>query len=270
MAAEIDKTIVETPEGEATVTQVETPRGREGVLAKWRKENPDFEGDPTEEQLWEYAGGDYDNVKGSYKKMSEGMTGLNEYIAKDPRMGAAIGMSFGEGEDKIPFNHALGRLYGPDGLSDDEDFIRGTKEYNDAQAQSRKEQEEAQANFQESLKRFEQYCIDNSLPAERKDELFEGIMQLAESFLMGNIPTEIFELIDKGQTSDQRVQEAADTGFVEGKGETVRAEMKKKTANTDIPDMAGGTGAGKLKPKQRQAVTKRDVYENYNPKPIKD
>lgn len=257
--AEIDKTTIETPSGEATVAQVETPRGREGVLAKWRKGNPDFEGDPTEEQLWEYAGGDYDSLKGNHKKLTEGITGLNEYIAKDPRLGAAIGMSFGEGDDKIPFNHALGRLYGADGLSDDEDFIKGTQEYNEAQAQSRKEQEEAQANFQESIKRFDQYVADNELPEERKTELFDGIMQLAESFLMGNIPTEIFELINKGMSYDSDVQEAADTGFVEGKSENVRTQMKKKKADTDIPDMAGGTGAGKVK--QKSSASRGSFYD---------
>lgn len=239
MAAEVDKTIVKTPEGEAA-------RGRAGVLAKFMKANPEYQGEPTDEELWGYAGEDYDSVKGSHKKNMEDQAKFGEFLANNPRFGGIIGSSYGEGEDKVPVGKAIGRAYG-DILQEDDDFWEGVKEYESSQAQSREEQEQAQNNFQESLKRFDQYVTDNQLPEERKAAIYEGLMQLAESFLMGDIPTEIFELIDKGQTSDQRVQEAADTGFVEGKGEVVRPALRKLTSDAHIPDMAGGTGAGKNK-----------------------
>ncbi|GAB6123861.1 hypothetical protein [Dysgonomonas termitidis] len=248
---------------ETDVTNTEKPAGRKGVLAKFMKANPGFEGEPTEEQLWDFAGNDYAGLKGTHKKVMSGQQGLHDYISGDPRFGAAIGMSFGEGEDKIPFNHALGRLYGPDAFSDDEDFIRGTQEYNQAQAQSRKEQEEAQENFRESLERFGQYVADNQLPEERKNAIYDGLMQLAESFLMGNIPTEIFELIDKGQTRDNDVEEAIATAEIEGRNQTIKAKMKEKTERPDgIVDMGSGTGP-EAKEQDRQLFQPRpeSVYD---------
>ena len=54
-----------------------------------------MENEPTEEDLWAFAGEDYDNLKGAHNKVMEGQKGLYDYVAKDPRFGAAIGMSFG-------------------------------------------------------------------------------------------------------------------------------------------------------------------------------
>lgn len=243
---EIDKKTVEAPGGEVDAVAVETPRGRAGVLAKFQKANPDFEGDPTDEDLWNYAGEDYDSLKGNHKKLTESMSGFNGYVSKDPRFGAAVGMSFGDGDDKIPFMQALGRMYGPDAFNDSEEFIQGVKEFNEKADRTKQEQATADKNFMElTVPRLIQVAEENALSDEEFEAVKDGLFALGESMLMGDISLELIELIAKGITADRKIQEAADTGFVEGKGENVRAEIKKKTTNAPIPDLAGGTGAGK-------------------------
>lgn len=230
----------------------QSPRGRAGVVEKWKAANPGATANPSEDELWQTAQEGYEGLKGKYNAMESGQQGLTDYVSKDPRFGAAIGMSFGEGEGKVPFTQALGRLYGPEVFNDDENFANGIAEYNEAQAQSKKEQAEAQKNFAESMKRFDAFIKQNQLDEETKSRITDEMFSLADGFLQGNIPNAIFDLIHKGISYDQDVQEAADTGFVEGKNEKVRADMKRKTTPGAIPDM-GSTTAGLMQRRMPEA-----------------
>ena len=70
-------------------------------------------------------------------------------------------------------------------------------------------------------------------------------MTMANDILMGKIPMDVIERQDKGMSYDQDIQEAADTGFVEGKNE--RIDMKKKSVGT-MPDLNNITAAGPERP----------------------
>lgn len=190
---------------------VQSPKGRAGVLAKFKNANPDLKDDPTEDDLWGVAGEDYDSIKGAYNKNIEEQKSFAEFLSKNPRFGGIVGMSHGEGEDKVPIGRAIGRMYG-DVLQEDNDFWQGVKEYESSQAQSREEQKKAQDNFAESLKRFDQFASSNKLTEEQKQDVYEGLMHLADSLLMGDIPDSVFDLIFKGLNYDTDVQEAATTG----------------------------------------------------------
>lgn len=230
-------------EEEVKITE-ETPRGRAGVLAKFMRDNPEFEGDPSDDELWDYAGNDYDAVKGNYRKVMEGQKGLHDYVAKDPRFGAAIGMSFGDGEDKVPFMQALGRLYGKDAFDDSEEFMRGVEEFNSKYNKDTEDQQKAQENFETlTAPRLEQFAKDNNLTDEQLGEIGSGLMAMAEGMIMGDIPLEAIELVYKGLNYDTDVQEAAVTGEIEGKNQKIRAEMKKRESPDGVVDMGAGTGS---------------------------
>lgn len=240
----IDETTVETPGGEVDVATVQTPQGRAGVLTKFMKANPDFKGEPTDEQLWEYAGGDYDSLKDTHKKVMAGQQGLHDYVARDPRFGAAIGMSFGEGEDKVPFTRALGRLYGPDAFSDDEELSKGFEEFNENLKKTRESAEEAQKNFDTlTAPRLDQFAKENNLTEDQVDSIFQGLDAMASAMFMGDVPLDIIALVHKGLNYDTDVQEAATTGEIEGKNKKIRAEMGKKIPQEGIVDLGAGTGA---------------------------
>lgn len=219
-------------------------KGREGVLAKFRKANPDFEGEPSDAELWDYAGSDYDSLKDNHKKIIDGQKALHDYVAKDPRFGAAIGMSFGEGEDKIPFTRALGRLYGPDAFSDDEELAKGFEEFNDNLTNTRKSAEEAQHNFETlTVPRLESFAKEKNLTDKQLDEIFKGLDEMATAMFMGDVPQDIIALVYKGLNYDTDVHEAAVTGEIEGKNQKIKAEMRKKIPQDGIVDFGPGTGS---------------------------
>lgn len=228
-------------------------RGRAGVMAKYKAANPDVTEDPTDEQLWEYAGNDYDELKSSRNKVVEGNKGLQEYVAKDPRFGAAIGMSFGDGDDKIPFMQALGRLFGKDAFEDNEDFIKGVEEFNKKHNDTLAEQEQANRNFEElTIPRLEQYQKGNDVDDEMMGKIGTVLVTMAEGLLMGDISLELIELAHKGITRDQDVQDAADTGVVEGRNEKIRVEKKNFEEQEPLPSLNNATGAGKVPVKKHE------------------
>ena len=59
---------------------------------------------------------------------------------------------------------------------------------------------------------------------------YDNIVSMANDILMGKIGIDVIERQDKGLNYDKDVQEAADTGFVEGKNQ--RIDMKKKKRYT--------------------------------------
>ncbi|MFT3994399.1 MAG: hypothetical protein QM660_08830 [Dysgonomonas sp.] len=244
--AEVDKTVVETPEGSADITQVETPRGRAGVLAKYQKTNPDAEGDPSEEDLWDFAGKGYDDVKGKYNEMNGANVKLAELVSQNPQLGAFLSKIVGEESKSVPF--ALGEVFGKDWMdADPEEFEKGYQENLARLAESASEQEQAAKNIQEYKANLEKFKAENELDDTQIAELNSAIYDDAENILNGIIPMEYIEYKWKGLNYDKDVQEAADTGFVEGKNEVVSAKMQAKTADSPIPDMSDGTGAGRSK-----------------------
>lgn len=250
--AEIDETIVETPQGKASVAQVESPRGRAGVLAKYQKTNPDAEGDPSEEDLWDFAGKGYDDVKGKYNEMNGANVKLAELVSQNPQLGAFLSELVGEESKSVPY--ALGKVFGKDWMdADPEEFEKGYQENLSRLAESRSEQEQAAKNIQEYKANLEKFKTDNELDDTQIGELNEAIYGDAENFLMGNIPVEYIEYKWKGLNYDKDVQEAADTGFVEGKNEVVSAKMQQKTEDSPIPDLSDGTGAGRTKQVNRKS-----------------
>lgn len=244
MATEVDKTFVETPQGEAAVTQVETPRGRAGVLAKFQQANPDFQGDPSDDDLWGYASKDYDDIKGKYKEMSGANARLAELVAQDPRLGAVLSMVAGDNPKSLPF--AMGSVYGKDWLdADPDEFEKGYQENLARLAESKAEQEQAAKNIQEYKANLEKFKADNGLDDAQISALNDAIYADAENFLMGNISTEYIDYKWKGMNYDKDVLEAAVTGEVEGRNQAIEVKKKKLTGDTPLPDLANGTGAGK-------------------------
>lgn len=232
----------ETAGVEVDAEIVDTPKGRAGVLAKFQKANPDFEGEPTDEDLWGFAGEDYDSIKGAHKKNMADQQSFADFLAKNPRFGGIVGMSHGEGNDKIPVGRAIGRMYG-DVLQEDDDFWEGVKEYELSQVQSKEELEEAQKNFDNlTVPRLEQFAKDNNLSKEQIEPILQGLDSMALAMYMGDISSEMIDLVYKGLNYDTDVQEAATTGEIEGKNTKIRAEMQKKIPQEGIVDLGAGTG----------------------------
>lgn len=234
---------------------VESPTGRAAILEAYRTANPDMEGDPEDDALWGFAHDRYDRVSGANKRLSE-------RVVEDPRAGILLNMFAGEGKS-LPY--AMANVYGRDWLDGDmEEFEAGYQEHLKRLAESRTERERAAENTKQYMATLETFAKDNGLDEAQVAGLNDAIFADAENFLMGIIPIEYIDYKWKGLNHDKDVEEAANTGYVEGKNEAIDMK-KKKAAVNPLPDLASGSGAGKPRTAPNPRQNKRDFFDEFKP-----
>lgn len=211
--------------------------GREAFLARMKESNPDYE--PADDnEMWDKAhemyNGTAEELEG-HRTANKNLAGL---VAKDPRFGGVLSM-VKEGKS-YPYAHA--KMYGKEALElEDEDLEKWEEGYQEnlkALAESEQLQMQAQENFAESMNRLKAYCDKNGYDETRYNELHNSITQYAEDLLMGKISDSLFAEVDKGQTYDEDIQEAAETGKVEGMNQKIDMQLEKQTP---VPDMGSKT-----------------------------
>ena len=226
-----------------------TPSARDLWTERYRSANPDA-GDPDDDAIFAFADQQYGDTDKKYKDLNSANERLASLVAKDPRLAAVLSMIASEDGKSLPY--AIANVYGKDFLNlegaDLDDFEAGYQENLKRLAESEELQKQAAKNIEDYQATIEQFGKDKNLTGEQLDEVHSGIMQFAENMLMGIVPVDLIDLVYKGLNYDKDVQEAADTGFVEGKNEVADIKMKAKTQMGAVPDLSGGSGAGKNKP----------------------
>ena len=239
----------------------ESPKGRSLILAAYKSANPDKTEDPGDEELHDFSNNRYSDLEGKYNELSGANSRLAELISKDPRIGAVLSMISSDKPKSFPY--AYSSVFGKDAVGlegkDLEDYETGYQEYQKTEEKRKADTETANKNFEESIGRLLDYIKKINLDDERGEKLYNGVLDLGQSFLMGIIPNEVFDLVYKGLNYDSDVQEAADTGYVEGKNENIDAKMKQKTEGNPIPSLSGGTGLG-----MNKKETPVNVDSSYN------
>lgn len=232
----------QAPQDTALPPQEEAPiRGRAAAMERYRAANPDIETDPEDDDLYDYAISQADDYKGRYDRQNEINSALSERISEDPRLGALIAgimETDEEGNRKNPA-YVMAKLYGKDFL-EDEDSMKalneGYAEYLNGANQTKEAGEKASKNFIQSMDKVDQYAQANELGEEQVEGLRQALVQAADDMLNGIFSSAFIETVAKGMAYDADVQEAADTGFVEGKNTKIEAKMKE---TPDIPSMGG-------------------------------
>ena len=217
-------------------------KGRAAWMERYKAANPDAGEEIDDEDLFEHANSSYSDLDGRHGQMTGANSRLAELVAEDPRFGAALSMVAGENRKSLPY--AMGSVFGKDWIEGDlEEFESGYQEHLAQLAESRKLQEEAQGNIAASVEHISKYIADNQLSDEDAARLNENLVVFAENLLMGIVPPTLIELIHKGQNYEQDVQDAIETGAVEGKNERIEPELK-KAVKEDVVDMGGASGSG--------------------------
>jgi hypothetical protein len=226
---------------------VQPLKGRAAMLARYRGHNPESGDEIDDEALWEYAHAGHSELEGKYNQLNGANKRLSELVLNDPKLAAVLSMIAGDNPKSFPY--AVGSVYGKDFLDGDlEEFEAGYQENLKQLAESKKLQAEAEKNIGGSIRNIKKYSSENGLSEEHQTGLYAGIMGFAENLLMGKIPDELIDLVYKGLNYDKDVQEAADTGFVEGKNEKVSATMKTKTDPSIPPSLGTEANGGGDKP----------------------
>lgn len=233
---------------ELTQETADPIRGRRAAIERWKAENPDYEGDPEDDDLYDYALKQSDEWKGKYDKQNDVNSALANRISEDPRLGALIAgiMDTDESGKKRNPAYVLAKLYGKDFL-EDEDALGalndGYAEYLEGVKKTEEESRKAQENFLESMKKVDAYANAEGLSEEKVEELRQSLVQAADDMINGKFSDAFIATVAKGLSYDADVQEAADTGFVEGKNEKVA--MKYGKTESDMPAMGTTTNSPK-------------------------
>lgn len=244
------------------VIEEKNPKGRDAILESYRKANPDNP-EPDDSALYDFAHNRYSDLDKKYNELNGANGQLAEFVAKDPKFGAVLSMMSGENAKSFPYS--MGSVYGNEPFTKDGDardeFEKGYQENLSRLAESEKMLEQAMKNIETYHTTLNEYGKEKSLSTEQIDEINSGIMQLAENVLTGSIPKELIDLVYKGLNYEKDVDDAADTGFVEGKNTVVEAKIKEKTAQNSVPHFGNGGGAAKsVAPKVKK---EKNFYEEF-------
>lgn len=242
-----------------TAQEQMTPRGRDKFLEMMKSKNPEYSPE-NDDQLLDDAHSMFSERDGELSKHKEANSKLAGFVSKDPKFGAVLGMVAGEEQKSFPY--AVGRIYGKEPFELDEDgleeFEKGYQEHLAQIEASKSAQAEASKNIEEYWKSLEAYASSNGLTEDESTALNEKIYGIAGNMLMGIIPSDIIELIHKGLNYEKDVQDAANTGVVEGRNQKIEAKIATKKEAV-MPDMASNTGAGKTKSLPK-SENKTDFY----------
>ncbi|MCL2650319.1 MAG: hypothetical protein FWD60_04730 [Candidatus Azobacteroides sp.] len=244
--------------------------GKDAILGAYKTDNPGSQ-EPDDASLYDFANERYNSLQKKYDDLSETHDKLNganvrlaELVSKDPKLGAVLSMISGDKPKSFPY--AIASVYGkePFNLEGDalDDFEKGYQDNLSQLAESKKEQEQALKNIEMYKNTLSDYGKEKSLSEDQLGEINGGIMKLADNILMGSIPKYIIEMVQKGLNYDKDVQDAADTGFVEGKNQKVEARMKEKTTPAAVPDFGNSTGANEKQKRRVFQPRPGSVYDN--------
>ena len=225
---------------------VETPRGRAAMLAAFREANPDAEDDVGDDDLFDFSAGRTADAESRYGELAGANTRLSELAAGDPKLMMLLSSIASEGGGSLPYNVA--KIYGKDFLSMEgealDDFEKGYQENLAKLAEDGAALEAANQNIEEYQSTLEQFGRDNSLSEEELGGLNTAIYDAVMNALNGIIPVSFVEHIYKGMNYDADVQEAADTGVIEGKNTVIDAKMRKLD---EVRPVGGGITASTAK-----------------------
>ncbi|MDR1937038.1 MAG: hypothetical protein LBQ73_00885 [Tannerellaceae bacterium] len=233
--------------------QAEKPIGRAAILEMFKAANPSTQDEPDDESLFGFAHDRYSDLEGRHNSLNSANQRLAELVSKDPKLGAVLSMIAGENPKSFPY--AVGRIYGKEPFDLEGDDL---EEFESGYQANLKSLEGSKKNIDEYQTTLETYAKDNGLTEEQLEEVHQGVIKFAENLMVGIVPVELIDLIYKGINYDKDVQEAADTGFVEGKNEKIEARMK-TSSGSQIPDLGTGNGSGagignpRRKPKKKNS-----------------
>jgi len=236
----------------------EPVRGRGAAMQRWKESNAEEEGDPEDDDLYDFSMGQADEWKSKYEGQNEVNSALANRISEDPKLAAFIS---GVMDNKNPA-YVLAKLYGKD-FMDDEDAMQamddGYAEYLEGTKQTKEAGQKAQENFLESMNKVDAYAEANGLGEEVVEELRMALVQGADDMINGMFSDSFIETVAKGLTYDSDVQEAADTGYVEGKNTNVEKSFGKREGE-GMPSMGDASNS-----KRKLAVKepeKGSFYDN--------
>lgn len=241
---------------------------KDKFINKLRQESGNEEQEFTDDELFQESGNRWDALKADYNSQKETIDKLGEVMSEDPELSLFIN-EIVSGTNPI---EAIAKIYGDiDDLLDDDQKAS----YNEARqskldsfgayTQSINEQD---ANLENYDKELDQYCTNNGYDETQKEEIHQQIISLANDFSAGKISMDVIDVAAKALNYDDDIEEAAETGLVEGRNQKIDIELKetkKKKKGDGVPDFDSGKG-GEQAPKSNTRKNSGDSFFEGFPK----
>ena len=247
-----------TPKGGVVEGAADPPKGRAGMLAAYKQFNEGAADDTGDEELYDFGLGRMSSLEEKYKGLSEPNSRLAELVAKDPKLAVVLSLISGENPRSLPYSVA--KVYGKDFLSLEgeglEDFEKGYQEQLSALAENNSQIEAAKKNIEEYEGNLERFASENGLREEEVAKLSETIYGRVMDMLNGIIPVDFIESMWKGMNYDKDVQDAADTGVVEGANKKIEAQMRNVSTTAPVGGVSRESPAGGAGGEKRGALPK--------------
>lgn len=214
---------------------------RERIRLAYPAENP------SDDDAWDLLGEklatDYD---ARLKPFQDVVARMNELLAEEPDFAGIVCDML---ENGVPFRVAIAKHFSQEDLipvegEEDYDAYRQVQDERLKTAQ-RKEQQGAQiaANEEATLKVIDDYCEQQGMSEQEKDELIEYVNNVFTELLYKRISAEMLAGFVKSMHYDTDVAEAAEVAEIKGRNAAIelkRAADNHNVAGDGIPEVAGG------------------------------
>jgi len=237
-------------------------KGRAALMSMFQNDNPEYNPE-NDDAFMEDIYNRYSKDKGDFDNLRNANSKLSEVVSRDPRLGLFFSAIT---DEKTPQSvpYALASIYGNILDLDDEgleEYENGYKENLTNAAESKKAMEQSSKNFVESKDRIMQYGQSNELNEQQVAQLMAALYDTADNLLDGIIPDWLIDTVHKGLNYEKDIQDTADTAFVEGKNMNVKAKLKDRNKEDEIPDLNNGTGTGKNRQPKPPKREKKDFFD---------
>lgn len=125
-------------------------------------------------------------------------------------------------------------------------------DYRSRRAQSDAMDQEASANWEESMNALEQFRTQHSLSEAQALEILIRLQKIASGALMNKYEPEDFALVLKEMNYDKNLESARNEGLVAGRNEAIEARMAKRGVSDQMPSSIGGRGLRSAEPQPKK------------------
>ena len=244
----------------------EMKTGRDALVEEWKAQNPDAEGEPTDEQLWQFVADRHQAMADKHQALSDkydALNGSNTKLAEAVQENPQFAQFFQHILDKKSPMYAWGAAFGdmPTGFTPEQlaDHEAGYNEYTAAQKARTDKAAEIEGNFKDYYKNLEQYKTENNLTDDEVQRIDDTIMDIVEAMSVGKIPLDLIDAIWKG--ADDNIAAVEEAAKIKGANDAIDAAKGAKTNTTQLPNLGGGSGVKKEKPlTPKRVVATRATY----------
>lgn len=233
----------------------ETPKksNRDTFMERYKADYPD---DDSEDEETVY--GRMNERNAAYDKLKKNDDDFRNLVTEHPQYGA---MFIDAADGKNFIESFLGRFPKEDILAayDDPEMAKKLAdkqaEYIQSQQDSKKLKEEGEANIQESIGRFSDFCEKNGIDGEEANKLWGKCIDFYVEGLQGKFSDKLFETVMKAENYADDVEGAREEGLVAGHNAKVKTQLARGKEPAGIPptfDGGQGNAAPEEQPKERK------------------